>query len=390
MQLFTDKKRTRTKPKRPGEPEYRFYNETNWPELDTYRALINSWIAELPEPEQADIVARFRKADSLGYQAALAELAGHAALIRRGHKVQVHPPSAHPSRRPDFLVRTKDDVPVAIVEVTTFGPAQEDVAQSTREATIYNALDAAELPPGYRLLFDVEAPGAKLPKIAALRKEVEEWARAHANVETAPDEDPPSRVFEAGDWRIELKLIGGYNKERPATRAIGGAMGKIRHVKAEEEIRDALEKKGSRYGQLNVPYLIVVADCKEELQGGEYNSEALIDAVCGTYAQSVAFPSGEMSEGRQSNGYWWRGGKPAHTGVSGVLLLPKPHLWDLRNERWQPLMVYHPFGAHPLPDDLLGLPFYRHDPEKNEMVKHKGVALADTLGLPEPWPPEKT
>lgn len=136
--------------------------------------------------------------------------------------------------------------------------------------------------------------------------------------------------------------------------------------------------------------VIVVADCKSELQGGEHNSEALIDAVCGTTITTVSMPSGEVSEGRKSNGYFWTSGKAAHENVSAVILLPRPHLWDLREDRWQPLMVHHPFASHPLSEAFLDLPAYRHDGDQNLMIRHKGTMMADLLGLPVPWPPAGT
>jgi hypothetical protein len=46
-------------------------------------------------------------------------------------------------------------------------------------------------------------------------------------------------------------------------------MGDLRVVNAETEIRQALSTKGKRYGALNAPYLIVIADCKDELVGAQ-------------------------------------------------------------------------------------------------------------------------
>jgi hypothetical protein len=70
--------------------------------------------------------------------------------------------------------------------------------------------------------------------------------------------------------------------------------------------------------------------------------------------------------------------------VSGVLLLPKPHLWDLR---WQPLLVRHPSADRPLPDDFLPLLGFKHVKDAS-YAPTEGKLLADILGLPEVWPPE--
>jgi hypothetical protein len=72
--------------------------------------------------------------------------------------------------------------------------------------------------------------------------------------------------------------------------------------------------------------------------------------------------------------------------VSSALLLPKPHLWDLREDRWQPLLIRNPWADHPLPEKFLALPGYAVDAE-GKISKTAGRALADILKLPEVWPP---
>ena len=42
---------------------------------------------------------------------------------------------------------------------------------------------------------------------------------------------------------------------------------------------------------------------------------------------------------RATDGYWGTPDAPKHRNVSGVLILPKPHLWNLREDRWQPIFV---------------------------------------------------
>jgi hypothetical protein len=46
-------------------------------------------------------------------------------------------------------------------------------------------------------------------------------------------------------------------------------MGNIRQVEPALEIRQAVQEKGSRYGAMTRPYMVVVADCKGELTGGD-------------------------------------------------------------------------------------------------------------------------
>jgi hypothetical protein len=168
MSLFEDKQRTRQEPKKQGETDFAFYDSCTWPEIETYRQLVNRWIDEFPEAERAEMVARMRDSDSSYYQAALAEVMMHAALLRLRYKVEIHPDAPHPTRKPDFLIKTEDGAPVAYLEVTTFGPTNEAVGMNNREATIYNAIDKTNLPAGFRLSYDMTARGTTSPNVGKL------------------------------------------------------------------------------------------------------------------------------------------------------------------------------------------------------------------------------
>jgi hypothetical protein len=68
-----------------------------------------------------------------------------------------------------------------------------------------------------------------------------------------------------------------------------------------------------------------------------------------------------------------------------VLLLPKPHLWDLRDDRWQPLRLRNPHAENPLPDALLPVPGFAVAAD-GTINRKEGTQLADLLGLPAEWP----
>lgn len=385
--LFESKARTRTAPKKPGEDEFSFYNSSARPAFQIYRDLLNEWIAELPEADRPEMIARMRKNDSLGYQAALAELTIHAGFVRRGFMLEIHPACSHPTRRPDFLVKDDAGAAIAYVEVTSFGPALELVSRSNREATIYNAIDKTKLPTGFRLSYDVLAHGSSSPNVVDLCKEIETWAEASQQIDP---EVVPTKIFAAGEWKIEIGLIGGFRKDVVVERAIGSAMGDLRRVSAHTKIREALKKKGNRYGVFQAPYVVVVVDCNDELTGGERNAESLIDAAFGTVVTQVrTYGHGEreIAEERLADGYFGRPASPRHENVSAAILLPRSHLWDLRADRWQPLLLKNPWATHRLPDEVLPLPGYKYSMDNDQFERVEGTRLADILGLPVIWPP---
>jgi hypothetical protein len=149
----------------------------------------------------------------------------------------------------------------------------------------------------------------------------------------------------------------------------------VRKISPAAEIREAAVAKGTAYDPLNAPYLLVVTDCKEELPGGRHNGEALLEAVLGTiYTEVKVSEAGEQTttNKRKPDGYWGVMEAPAHTQVSGIVLLPKPHLWDLRTDRWQPQIVRNGSAERPLPAEFMALPGFSVSAQGARSLRLKG------------------
>lgn len=385
--LYLNKNRTRLTPMKQGELEYEYYDTSARPPFAVYRELVNGWIANLPERDRDEIIARFRS-KSISYGATLSELMLHEAILGQGFATELHPQGSHPSNRLDFKVFGPGGKVVALVEATSIALAKETIAHNNREARIYNAVDAIELPAGWRLSYRLQVAGLDSPPTGPLRRDIKQWAQ-----EVAASNDASTlhkRIFIAGDWEIELTLLGGFDPESDDRRAIAGAMGQIRLLEPHYKIRHALELKGDKYGALDAPYLIVIADCRDELPGNEHNAISLLEAVFGT--ESVKFvlqANGETvtREERLHDGYWGIEGAAKNANVSAVMLLPKPNLWHLRDERHQPIIVHNPWATHPWPRDVFPLPSFNID-EAGSISLTSGKSFADLIGLPEEWPPE--
>jgi hypothetical protein len=151
-----------------------------------------------------------------------------------------------------------------------------------------------------------------------------------------------------------------------------------------KDIRAGLVRKSRRYGAMDSPYLIVVADAKEQLFSAETVRSALTEAVFGDeIAVSVA---GKLRLDHARNGFWNGTAGPQNKQVSGVLLLPKTSIWELREPKWQPLLAVNPWAAMPLPEGLKTIA--RLEAEGARWIRHTGTNFADILAVPEPWPPE--
>jgi hypothetical protein len=120
--------------------------------------------------------------------------------------------------------------------------------------------------------------GKNSPALKPLVAEVERWARDNAEAAKAKH---VSKIFAAGEWLIELDLYAVDGNGDSGAHAIdvmdmGGGI-----VEPQEELCDALYKKTLKYGAIDIPYLIAVADGKDQIFGKNSVNRALTQTVFG-------------------------------------------------------------------------------------------------------------
>jgi hypothetical protein len=366
---------------RRGERLFDFYDTCARHGYDEFRDIVNTWISEFPESDRNELITRCKKGGNRDFQDALCELTTHALLRRLGHDVTVHPELKNSQKRPDFAIADKKGQLIAYVEVKTINPPSEEEGATQRENDVYNAIDEAQLPAGCLLGFGITQAGASTPKLGALVADVEDWAKA--NVEAAQKKERISKEFVVGDWKIELDLVVGSSKE-PPKHAIGNSMGNVGFISPHDDLKKALSAKARRYGPLDAPYLIVVADAKGQLFGAEHIREAVVEAILGDDLWQIT-QAGVVGVKRAKNGFWKDGPNGINQNVSGVLLFPDTQLWALRSDEHQPILAVNPWAAYPLPETMISMP--RFSVEGDEWKFFDGKPLADILDLPNPWPP---
>jgi hypothetical protein len=223
--------------------------------------------------------------------------------------------------------------------------------------------------------------GCLSPSIAPLIRDIEAWARESGAIDNP--ERRTVRRFVAGDWEIELDLFSGGSIQH--NHAIGVSSGGVGWIAPHIDLRDALELKAKRYGDLRAPYLIVVADSKKQIFGTNEVKDVLTGALLGD--EIVQMRQGEEPKlARRHNGFWRGPKSPRNKIVSGVMLFPDIGLWGLRSEHLQPILALNPWAECPLPDVLRTLGRFE---SKDEQWKfQEGRSFADIIGLPASWPPQ--
>jgi hypothetical protein len=379
--LFSETERTRITPLRRGERLYDFYNSSGCAGYDAFRSTLDNWLSEMGDADRSSLVSSMQRGGDQAFRAGLCELMVHALLRRLGNTVLVHPTLTNRSTQPDFAITNAGGERSAYVEVTTINLAAQRESQANRENPIYNAIDGIALPEGCILDYELIEAGLQSPSLTPLVASIEQWTRDNV---VAARAQYISRRFSAGDWTIELGLIA-EDATWQASRAIGAASLGGGIICPHRDIRKALQGKARKYGALHLPYLIVVADGKDQLSGPERIQKAITEAVFGD--EIIQSNGGRIRQTYAANGFWRGSNGPQNQNVSGLLLLPDTGLWHLRNERRQPLLASNPWASHDLPADLLRLSHLACVDDRWTFVQ--GEPLADILGLLSPWPPEE-
>jgi hypothetical protein len=378
--LFKQIERDRTEPLRRGEKLFDFYDSRSGGEYDTCRNFLNLWISEFPEQDRTELLRRMTKNANEDFAACIVEILLHAFAKRLGYSVDVHVETPT-KKKIDFKILNANSSIQTYLEATSFSGSHATRASDNREAQIYNAIEKTKLPNGCKLAYSVKSRGTDSPALRLLIMEIEKWAESGKD-----STEPLTRIFEAGTWKIELSLFCRLG-ETSKKRNIVASSGEAKWVAGHHEIRDALDEKASKYGNLNAPLIIAVADCKGELTGAD-NAADLFSALFGDEVvqfsddgdgKIVAFDS------RKANGFWGTVQKPKNSHVSAVILIPDPDVWKLRSKRWQPILVKNPWAKHFLSDNALSLSRYFAKGDQFEFVDGN---IANVLGLPDPWPPE--
>jgi len=166
-------------------------------------------------------------------------------------------------------------------------------------------------------------------------------------------------------------------------------MGQVECVETATRLRNAVVGKASKYGHLDVPFIIAV-NLKDQLN--YFGPDDWIDVQNALLGDEICLVS-VMTNGstvsrncRNGNGAWWGPDGPRHTQVSALLLACGLGPWSIASET--PVVVHHPRAKMPLSAGLLPLPkaFLDLQWPRNEIVYTVPQTASAIFTLPNNWP----
>jgi hypothetical protein len=295
--------------------------------------------------------------------------------------------------RPDFRI-FKDNEPVFYLEAVLAAPSNADVSTEKIKNRIYDALNQRLNSPNFLIAIQ-RAKGASTidPPIKPLIRLLEERLNSL-------DPDAVARQMEQGGWRalpfwtwqheeweISFRAIPKLPQMRgkPGVRPVGSYM-KSGWVEPQEGIRGAIRKKATKYGELDLPYIIAV-NALEEFVEQDAAVEALFGDECivaTPYMHESGLIKSEWHPSRKRNGAFWGPQGWQNTRVSGVMMLCRLLPWSVATQ--EPVLWHHPQASQPLLPDAWSLPQRILDLPSGKWVKRGGIEIAKVFGLLDNWP----
>jgi hypothetical protein len=382
--LFDTFERSDASPKRHAESTYDFLNRSARPNSTAVRALLESWFAKYPCTEQAELRPRFPP----DFHAAFLELFLFSYFARDGYHLTPHPQALGSTRTPDFLVE-KGPYRFYLEATIATDLSDDEVSRKNVEALLLDAINDTPSPHFFLHLrtFNVvrgTQPAARrvraflereLPKVDPDSVDLSAFAQ--------PLEDGPSLLYVDENISVTIGLVprSVAARGRPDIRPIGIYPMQSRVGGFDTPIRDALNSKATRYGVLDLPYVIAV-NCVTDW---DVDNDDILDVLFGTEQIILVQGSQAPIPSRRKDGAFMGPNGPWNTRVSAVLIATL-YPWNLGSARFE--FYSNPWAAKPLTD--CNFPARRATVSDGALVWTGASDLLGHFGLPLGWPDEPT
>lgn len=385
---FLDIDRTYHGPKAYGEPDFEYLDRSARVEAERVRSVITEWLGHFPESDRNEVIGRLKSGNDINFLSASFEPYIHEILIRLGYGVSAHPDtSSDKTTKPDFLVHSPETGESFYLEavLATDQSNKEGAAESRKNIVIdsINKLDS----PNFYLSLSADGNPEASPSGKKLKKKLSKWLseldpdEVSKSVGRSGHEAFPRIEIDQDGWNVEFVAIPKSPERRGLENSttISALSNGARWLGTWESVRDAVLKKGNRYGEINKPLLVAV-------NVGRFNVDN-IDAMQALMGQErFAFSSsnlgGDPHFDRVPNGVWYGPEGVRYKRVSGVIISPDITPWTFGTRSI--CTYFNPWANHNITGPLLRLPHAKSKGETMEWIE--GVHPRELLGLHDGWP----
>lgn len=389
MRIFDAITRDDHGPKPYGEGLFSYYNRSARPEIARIRNLIEEWFERYPDKEKVELRARMHS-DDVSHRSALFELVLHELLLRLDCDVEIHPtPIGGVKKKPDFLVHPRGGEDFFMEGVIATGESQEKAAADARTSVVYDVLNKNFDSPNFFVGMKIQGMPATQPSGRRIASFLSQFFSQYDPDELAEviQRDglsaAPRKRFDDSGWSIDFFPIPKSSKIRgqAGIRPLGLHMPEVQWVDSKSPIRQAILKKGGRYGKLDLPYVVAVNALDPFVDDIDFT-----EALFGSEEFTVRLgPEGQTSDplfSRSRDGAWIDRSGPRYTRVSASLFTV--HLSHSSFGNARSFIIQNPWAEKSCPTVLERLTTWKVVNDRLHALR--GESLSSILQIPDGWP----
>ena len=357
-----------------------FYDRSNIKEVEKIRDKLNDWFSNYPEEDKRDLLARFRD----NFSSAFYELFIHELFRCQGFSLTPHPQLPHSTKKLDFLAKRGDnEFYLEAREATDLNDGERALKNKTD--TLYDTLNTMDSPNFFlrinELNFKTESAPSGKKIVRFLEKEVKKYDPDSLTKELLSKGIDASPIIHYEDKIISIKISlipkspEGRGKDG---RPIGMYPFQSFWGGSEDSIKTAIEKKATRYGKLDKPYIVCVNSTSDKMTDEHDVFNALFGPLKVSWSTD---PNNRDEKWIRDGGGVFKGPRgPQFTRMTGVLVTTV-HPGNLHiSKHW---LVKYPFAAIELDFDKFEMSFsYVND---NKIETETKQSIKDLLRIPDDW-----
>jgi hypothetical protein len=365
-----------------------YLNRSSRPEIELIRSELERWFSRFPQEGKSDLIGRFNSDDDRNFMGAFFELYCFELLEKQGYSVELHAEvDRNKCTRPDFLVCLQDR-PLFYMECKVYGLSDADYSGEARYGVFYETIEGIESP-NFFIGINRETEPAIQISSRKVKRELEKWLltldpdEVMRQLEKSERSVPSKKIPIEGWEEVEFFAIPKRRALRRQTGGITVAMdlAGAHSINCKEPLMKALKSKASKYGVVELPYVIAVNAIQN--QSSFSNQEDVEQVLFGEIRSGWNFEDDSPISYREPNGFWIKNGKPNNTRVSAILAGIGINPWLIHQS--SPLLWHNPWAEIALDDCLWKGEQKVFDHIHYTMEDKAGLLAREILEIKEDW-----
>jgi hypothetical protein len=333
LRLFENFERTYTGIADQNEDTLSFLNRSAWPECDQVRAILENFYNSYPGQQRPKFKTRLQKQ----FNSAFFELFLHELLLRNGCDVLVEPALPDTNAIPDFSARFKDGSEVIVEATVATDLSNEEKARNARIETLRREIDS-KLPStdfwvslGQVSDENLVPPSKDIIRFIQGKLAILDWESLTEELKKRPYAIPTWTYTNTAGFEVEISAFpkAAEMRGKPAVRTVGAIPGGARWGGSSRALKKAITDKCSKYGRLNIPFIVAVNAISSWGTGLEDVEDALF---------------GSTTHNNERKAVWIGPQGPRNRGLSAVLIAK---VWPWNMAPSEVRLHHNPFARYP-------------------------------------------